>query len=289
MAMTAAVKDELSRVEITKPCCRKAEVAATAAVRRRPAHRRRAHRRRGRARHRRRRAAAAQGHLRGLRPHQRRRRGRSPAACARARRYVVRVVDGRRVAGPPDRVWSTAAAARCAGCRPRSSPAAMCDARGRLARRLPGPRLAHRARPVVGAGDHLPRPGGRAGAGRCGPPAGHRRQGPRGARRRPGRDPRRRRHRRDAHPAGRPRVGAGVGGAPDAPRGAGHRQPPGQLRRRQPAPLGPGGGRRRRPGASAPWRSSATTCPTTSRRPAGCAWSTSRPSWRSSARWPTRR
>src|SRR6476469_4069244 len=29
MAMTAKVKDELSRLEVTKPCCRKAEVAAT--------------------------------------------------------------------------------------------------------------------------------------------------------------------------------------------------------------------------------------------------------------------
>ena len=28
MAMTASVKDELSRFEVTKPCCRKAEVAA---------------------------------------------------------------------------------------------------------------------------------------------------------------------------------------------------------------------------------------------------------------------
>ena len=28
MAMTAAVKDELSRLAVTKPCCRKAEVAA---------------------------------------------------------------------------------------------------------------------------------------------------------------------------------------------------------------------------------------------------------------------
>jgi cell division protein WhiA len=27
MAMTAAVKDELSRVEVTKTCCRKAEVS----------------------------------------------------------------------------------------------------------------------------------------------------------------------------------------------------------------------------------------------------------------------
>ncbi|MGH3426852.1 MAG: DNA-binding protein WhiA, partial [Mycobacteriales bacterium] len=29
MAMTEAVKDELSRVTITKACCRRAEVAAT--------------------------------------------------------------------------------------------------------------------------------------------------------------------------------------------------------------------------------------------------------------------
>src|SRR5687768_16458539 len=29
MAMTAAVKDELSRLSVTKPCCRKAEVSTT--------------------------------------------------------------------------------------------------------------------------------------------------------------------------------------------------------------------------------------------------------------------
>ena len=29
MAMTAMVKDELSRITVTKPCCRKAEVATT--------------------------------------------------------------------------------------------------------------------------------------------------------------------------------------------------------------------------------------------------------------------
>jgi len=28
MAMTAAVKDELSRLSVTKPCCRKAEMSA---------------------------------------------------------------------------------------------------------------------------------------------------------------------------------------------------------------------------------------------------------------------
>ena len=46
--------------------------------------------------------------------------------------------------------------------------------------------------------------------------------------------------------------GAGLGGAADAPRGPGHREPAGQLRRREPAPLGPGrGGRRRAGGAGA--------------------------------------
>src|SRR5918996_879252 len=50
----------------------------------------------------------------------------------------------------------------------------------------------------------------------------------------PGRDPRRRGHRRVAHPAGGARGVAGLGGAPDASRGPGHRQPAGQLRRRQP-------------------------------------------------------
>ena len=29
MAMTASVKDELSRLAVTKPCCRKAEVSST--------------------------------------------------------------------------------------------------------------------------------------------------------------------------------------------------------------------------------------------------------------------
>jgi len=29
MALTALVKDELSRLQVTKPCCRKAEVSAT--------------------------------------------------------------------------------------------------------------------------------------------------------------------------------------------------------------------------------------------------------------------
>ena len=110
-----------------------------------------------------------------------------------------------------------------------------------------------------------------------GPPARHPGQGPRGARRRPGRDPRRRRDRRAAHPARRPRVADGLGGAPDAPRGPRHRQPAGQLRRRQPAPLGPGRrgrGRPRRAGAGDPRRRGPRP-PQAGRRT--CGWSTSRP------------
>ena len=47
---------------------------------------------------------------------------------------------------------------------------------------------------------------------------------------------------------GRARHGAGLGGEADASRGPGHRQPAGQLRRRQPAPFRPGRRRRRGPG-----------------------------------------
>ena len=54
---------------------------------------------------------------------------------------------------------------------------------------------------------------------------------------------------------------AGVGGAADAPRGQGDREPAGQLRRREPAPVGAGGGRGRRRGWSGRWRSSATDAP----------------------------
>ena len=92
-----------------------------------------------------------------------------------------------------------------------------------------------------------------------------------------------------AHPARRPRVAAGLGGAPDAPRGARHRQPARQLRRRQPAPLGPGRGRRRRPGragAGDPRRRGARPPEAGRRR---CGSSTSRPASRSSASCTTRR
>ena len=84
MAMTAQVKDELSRLAGDQALLPQGRGVRDAAVRRRAAHRRRPDRRRGRARHRRRRAPAAPGHRRGLRPRQRRRRAVRAAACARA-------------------------------------------------------------------------------------------------------------------------------------------------------------------------------------------------------------
>ena len=56
---------------------------------------------------------------------------------------------------------------------------------------------------------------------------------------------------------------AQLGGAAPAPRGARHGEPPRQLRRRQPPPLGAGRRRRVRPRRARAWRSSATTSPTT--------------------------
>ena len=246
MAMTAAVKDELSRVDVPKPCCRRAEMAAllrfagglhivsgrvvveaeldTGAVARRL----------------RREIAEVYGYPSEIHVL-------ASGGLRKGSHYIVRVVKdgealarqtglldvrGRPVRGP--------AAARRVGQRVLRG--------GRLAGRVPGPRLADRAGPVQRAGDHLPGPGVGAGAGRRGPPDRHHRQGPRGARRRPGGGQGRRRDRRAAHPHRRARQRAGLGGAAGPPRGAGDRQPAGQLRRRQPAPLGAGRGGRRRPG-----------------------------------------
>ncbi len=70
---------------------------------------------------------------------------------------------------------------------------------------------------------------------------------------RPGGGARRRRHRGAAGPAGAPtEVADGLGGAADASRGAGHRQPAGRFGRRQPAAFGPGRGRGRGPGGAGP-------------------------------------
>ena len=127
MAMTARVKDELSRLDVTKPCCRKAEVSATLRfagglhIVGRP------DRRGGRARH-------------GATP---------PAACARtsptstatqrgARAGRRRPAPGqplrrprrpgRRGARPPDRPRSTPVADRCGACRRRVVSGSACDA-----------------------------------------------------------------------------------------------------------------------------------------------------------------
>ena len=127
MAMTAQVKDELSRLDVTKPCCRKAEVAAMlrfagglhivggrivveaeldTGARRPP---------------------AAQGHRRGLRPPQRGGRARRAAACARA--AATSSASSRTARRWPARpACSTTAAARCAACRPSVVSGAGCDA-----------------------------------------------------------------------------------------------------------------------------------------------------------------
>ena len=167
-----------------------------------------------------------------------------PAGIRKGTRYLVRVVNG------------GDSLARQTG---------LLDQRGRPVRGLPpqivagtvgdseaawrGAFLAHGSltepgRSAVAGGD-LPGPRGGTGAGRRRPPDGYRRQGQGGSRRRPGGGPGRRRDLGPADPARRAHVGAGLGGAADAPRGAGDRQSAGQLRRRQPATLGPRRGRRR--------------------------------------------
>ena len=176
VAMTAMVKDELSRVECTKTSERKAEVTAllrfsgglhivggrvvieaeldTGSVARRL----------------RRDISEVYGYTSGV----------SVLAGGNIRRgvrYLVRIakhgeglarqtglVDQRGPAGP------RAAAVGRVGRDQRR--------RGRVARRVPRARLADRARPVVLAGGHLPRTRGGDGAGRRRPPARHPGQGP---------------------------------------------------------------------------------------------------------------
>ena len=288
MAMTAQVKAELASTQVTKACCRKVGGLLDAAVRRRAAHRQRPDRRRGRAGHRCRRAPAAPRHRRDLRPPLRRRDGVAATASARAA-GTSSGSSGTARRWPVRPGCSTGAAVRCAACRPQVVSGAGCDAVAAWR----GAFLAHGSLTEPGRSSALevtcPGPGGRPRPGRRRPPARHLGQGPRGPRRRPRGDPRRRRDRRAADPAGRARVPAGLGGAPDAPRGAGHRQPAGQLRRRQPAPLGPGGRRRRCPGGAGPGDPGRRGPRPPARWPASCAWSTSRPRWRSSARCTSRR
>ena len=245
-------------------------------------------RRRGRARHRRRRPPAAQGHRRGLRPPVRRASWSPGAACARAaatscgssrtaRRWPARPAcstsRGRPVRGLPPQVvsggrcdaeaaWRGAFLAHGSLTEPGRSSA--------LEVTCPGPEA---ALALVGA------------ARRLGIPAKAREV--RGVDRVVIRDG-------DAIGALLTRLGAhdaraGLGGAPDAPRGPGHRQPAGQLRRRQPAPLGPRRGRRRRPGRAGAGdpRRRGPRPPAAGRRAAAGAQAGRRS--RSSASSPTRR
>ena len=263
MAMTAAVKDELSRVAVSKRAAGKAEVSAllrfagglhivagrvvveaeldTGSVARRL----------------RREIGELYGHAREVHVL-------AAGGLRKGTRYVVRVVARRRGRWPGRPACSTHAADRCAACRRRSSSGGVSDAEAAWR----GAFLAHGSltEPGRSASLEVTCPGPEAAlalvgaARRLGIAAKAREV--RGADR--VRGPGRRRHRRAAHPAGRPHVDAGLGGAADAPRGPGDREPAGQLRRRQPAPLGAGGGRRRgagRPGAGHPRRRGARrTC-----------------------------
>ena len=241
MAMTAQVKAELASTTVTKTCCRKAEVSSmlrfagglhivsgqivveaeldTGAAARRL----------------RRDIAEIYGHTSDVVVV-------SGHGIRKSSRYVVRVVkDGEALARQTGLLDGRGRPVR--GLPPQVVSGGNCDAVAAWR----GAFLAHGSLTEPGRSSalevDLPRPRGRPRARRRRPAARHQRQGPRGPRRRPGGHPRRRRHRRAAHPARRARVADGLGGAPDAPRGPGHRQPARQLRRRQPAPLRP---RRRR-------------------------------------------
>ena len=147
-----------------------------AEVRRGAAHHRGAHRRRGRAGHGERRPPPATRALRGLRPHPRGPRARGRWA---AQGQPVRGAGGpgRRVARPadrPDRQPRAPGARAPAQGRERLGV----RRRGRVARGVPRPRLAHRAGPLLGPRGHLPRARGGPRAGRRGPTDGHLGQGP---------------------------------------------------------------------------------------------------------------
>ena len=287
MAMTAEVKDELSRLVVTEPCCRRAEVAALLRF-------------------------AGGLHIVAGRvvveaevdPGLIARRLRkdihelygytcvvhvmSASGLRKSTRYVVRVArDGEALARQTGLLDLRGRPVR--GLPPQVVSGGVCRRRGRLAWRVPRARIADRAGPLLRAGGQLPGPGGGAGAGRRGAAARGQREGARGARRRPRRGPRRRSDRRAADPDGRAGHGAGVGGAADAPRGAGHRQPAGQLRRRQPAPLGAGGGGRGGAGGAGAGDPRRRRARPPARRGQAARRAHRRPRWRSWVSWPTRR
>ena len=285
--MTADVKDELSRVEARQVCCRKAETASVLRmadglqlVSGKIVVEARAGLRVGR-------PSAPGRHHRPLRAD--RGDGGDPARRAAAQQPVRRPGGGgRRGTRAPDRAHRRT---RAAGARTPHGRGVGRDVRRRriVARGVPGARIADRAGPVELPGGHLPRPRGGPRHGRNLAPDRDRRQVPGRAGGGPRGDPGRRVDRGDADPDGRPCQRAQLGGAPDAPRGQGDREPARQLRRREPAALCPGRCRRRRPGParSGDPRRRGPRAP--GRPPASCGWTTARPAWRSWARWPTRR
>ena len=94
----------------------------------------------------------------------------APGGLRKGSRYVVRVVkDGEALARQTGLLDGRGRPVR--GLPPQVVSGSTVRRRGRLARRVPGPRLADRARPVLRARDHLPGPGGGAGPGRRGPAA----------------------------------------------------------------------------------------------------------------------
>jgi DNA-binding protein WhiA len=168
MAMTAAVKDEISRLPVTRTCCRKAEVSAilrfagglhlvsgrivieaeldTAMAARRL----------------KRDILEIFGHSSELIVM-------APGGLRRGSRYVVRVVaGGDQLARQTGLVDGRGRPIR--GLPPQVVSGATCG-------RLPRARLPHRARPLVLPGGDLPRSRGRARPGGRRPPAAHRRQG----------------------------------------------------------------------------------------------------------------
>ena len=95
----------------------------------------------------------------------------------RGSRYVVRVVEeGATLARQTGLIDAQGRPVR--GLPPKVVSAADVRLRSGVAGSLPRPRLAHRARPVVGARGHLPRPGGGARPRRRSTPARHPGQGP---------------------------------------------------------------------------------------------------------------
>ena len=144
MAMTGVVKDELSRVTRGQAVLPQGRGVRDAAVRGRAAPGRGAHRDRGGARHRGGRPPAAGRHRRGVRA----RVGAAGAGAERAAQgQPVRRprAQGRRQPRPPDR---PAGQLRAPGARPAAADRLRHDLRlrGRVAGRLPGPRLARPSR-----------------------------------------------------------------------------------------------------------------------------------------------